>query len=169
MDSPCRICDGPSKSCEHAGRHSEAGSRPEPRAINDEYRRQVTAALFVNPNTNKVEHCALGIAGEAGEIADLVKKAQYMRPRPLTREDVLNEGGDLLWYLVNFAALHNVTVDDMMIYNIAKLKARHGEDSPSWGIYDAGKLCNHPAVAYDDRQEGFACTTCHTLQRDRYV
>lgn len=95
--------------------------------IAEAYRKQVRQGLAINGGVDPVVHCALGLVGESGEIADLVKKSQYLTPRPLTREDVINEGGDVLWYLVNFVDKFGLSLEDLMVGNIAKLEARHIE------------------------------------------
>lgn len=89
------------------------------------YRQQVRQGLAIGEGVDPVVHCALGLAGESGEIADLVKKSQYRQPRPLTRDDVLNEGGDVLWYLVNLANVFGLSLEDIMVSNIEKLERRH--------------------------------------------
>lgn len=95
--------------------------------IAEAYRQQIRQGLAINGGVDPVVHCALGLAGETGEIVDMVKKSQYLTPRPLTRDDVLNEGGDVLWYLVNFCDKFGVSIEDLMKANISKLEQRHIE------------------------------------------
>lgn len=66
----------------------------------------------------------LGIAGEAGEVADEVKKLLF-HDKPLDLEKLLCEVGDVLWYadrLVNFFGLE---LGDAMRANSEKLDARY--------------------------------------------
>lgn len=54
-------------------------------------------ALAIYPNRgSNIEYPALGLAGEAGEIANKVKKIQRDNHPP---KDLLGEIGDVLWYL----------------------------------------------------------------------
>jgi len=41
---------------------------------------------------------AMGLAGEAGEAIDLLKKAIHHRAKPLDRDRYMKELGDILWY-----------------------------------------------------------------------
>lgn len=90
-----------------------------------EYTRQVRAGLKIG-NYEPVSHCALGLTGEAGEVADLVKKSQYLNPKPLTAASIGEELGDVLWYLTALADQFGLTLEDLMESNIRKLEARHG-------------------------------------------
>jgi NTP pyrophosphatase (non-canonical NTP hydrolase) len=73
-------------------------------------------------------NCALGLAGESGEVADLVKK--YLYPSKPgdgndTRERLIDELGDVLWYVAVLAIALNIDLEDIAVQNIAKLAARH--------------------------------------------
>lgn len=69
---------------------------------------------------------ALGIAGEAGEVADLVKKwVGHGHDRDV---DVLvKELGDVLWYVAELASLHGVSLSAVAQRNIEKLRKRYPE------------------------------------------
>lgn len=66
----------------------------------------------------------LGIAGEAGEVADLIKKALFhghaLDPVKLTKEL-----GDVLWYVAALAQHIGVDLSQVAALNIAKLQARY--------------------------------------------
>lgn len=66
-------------------------------------------------------HSVMGIVTEAGEIAEL---ATY---DTVPRDKLLDEMGDLLWYLTLMATVYGVTLEDLMARNAAKLKARYGD------------------------------------------
>lgn len=73
-------------------------------------------------------NCALGLAGESGEVADLVKK--YLYPSKPgdgkdTRERLIDELGDVLWYVAVLGIALNIDLADIAAQNIAKLAARH--------------------------------------------
>lgn len=67
---------------------------------------------------------ALGIAGEAGEVADLVKKwVGHGHERKL---DLLKkELGDVLWYVADIASIHGMKLSDIALLNIEKLRERY--------------------------------------------
>lgn len=70
----------------------------------------------------RITYAALGLCGEAGEVAERVKK--------FLREDtgelsVIDELGDVLWYLSSLAYECGLTLDDVADYNLEKLADRH--------------------------------------------
>lgn len=70
----------------------------------------------------------LGLMGEVGEVVEHVKKDRRTgdRRKPLTREKLIDEGGDVLWYLTRLFTEHGVSLEEVMEYNIEKLEKRHG-------------------------------------------
>jgi len=66
----------------------------------------------------------LGIAGEAGEVTELIKKqvghGHEPDPARLTKEL-----GDVLWYLAMIADAYGTNLDDVARINLAKLRARY--------------------------------------------
>ena len=70
-------------------------------------------------------------AGEAGELLNKVKKvAPIGHSHPMTpeaRQEMLEEAGDVLWYLT--AALESIgaSLEDVAIMNITKLAKRYPE------------------------------------------
>jgi NTP pyrophosphatase (non-canonical NTP hydrolase) len=67
---------------------------------------------------------ALGAAGEAGEVADLVKKFAF-HDHPLDKAKFRKELGDVLWYLSYGAALVGSTLEEIAVLNVEKRKARY--------------------------------------------
>ncbi len=67
---------------------------------------------------------ALGIAGEGGEVVDLIKKAKY-HGHTLSPEEVAKELGDLLWYLAAMADGIGWTLADVARLNVEKLRERY--------------------------------------------
>lgn len=66
----------------------------------------------------------LGIAGEAGEVADLLKK-HTGHGHELPRSKVEKELGDVLWYTARIADLFGLTLADVAHANRVKLEARY--------------------------------------------
>lgn len=80
-----------------------------------------------NPKLTKNAHVmngALGLCGEAGEVADSVKKA-YMQGHRFDREHICEELGDVLWYVAETAAALGFDMDDIAMKNIEKLCKRY--------------------------------------------
>lgn len=68
----------------------------------------------------------LGLAGEAGECCDLLKKHQFQDGRDI-KEKMIDELGDVLWYVSETATALGVWMDDIAEHNIEKLKKRYPE------------------------------------------
>lgn len=54
-------------------------------------------AKFDEPFDRALSLCGLGLSGEAGEVADLIKKYFY-HGKPFDRAKLIEEAGDVLWY-----------------------------------------------------------------------
>ena len=71
-------------------------------------------------------NAALGLAGEAGEVCDVLKKWQY-QGHEFDEDALVNEAGDLLWYIAQLATAIDVPLSEIAARNIAKLQARYPE------------------------------------------
>jgi NTP pyrophosphatase (non-canonical NTP hydrolase) len=69
-------------------------------------------------------HMAIGISGEAGELLDAIKK-QVIYRKPLDRENVLEELGDLEFYMEGIRQGLGITREQCLEANIAKLGKRY--------------------------------------------
>lgn len=69
-------------------------------------------------------HAAIGIAGEAGELLDAVRKHVF-DGQPLDRENVIEELGDLGFFIEAFFQIIGVTRVEIDAYNMAKLFERY--------------------------------------------
>ncbi|HSE45054.1 MAG TPA: nucleoside triphosphate pyrophosphohydrolase family protein, partial [Gemmatimonadales bacterium] len=68
----------------------------------------------------------LGIAGEAGEVADLIKK-WVGHGHPADTEKLAKELGDVLWYVAALSAEFGLDMGEIAQLNIDKLRARYPE------------------------------------------
>lgn len=68
----------------------------------------------------------LGLAGETGEVVDLFKKHLY-HGHGLYKPDLIEEMGDVMFYLVNIATLYDVDMEQVMKANYNKLLERYPE------------------------------------------
>ena len=67
---------------------------------------------------------ALGLCGEAGEVADYLKKI-YGHGHQLDYVKLKKELGDVLWYLADICTKFGVSLDEVAQLNIDKLKKRY--------------------------------------------
>jgi NTP pyrophosphatase (non-canonical NTP hydrolase) len=67
---------------------------------------------------------SLGVAGEAGEVADYMKKVLF-HLIPLDREKLIKELGDVMWYVACLASKEGIPLSEVAYKNIEKLKARY--------------------------------------------
>lgn len=77
-----------------------------------------------NSAPGKLENGVLGMCGEAGECADLVKK-YFFQGHELDQDKLAEEIGDVLWYVAETAAGIGMTLEEIARLNIDKLKKRY--------------------------------------------
>ena len=81
----------------------------------------------IYPDEHRILYPALGLAGEAGEVANKVKKLVRDGPdnRPDDwREQIASEIGDVLWYCAALATDLNLTLGMIASQNEMKLSRR---------------------------------------------
>lgn len=78
----------------------------------------------LSPEKAHLLHMAIGIAGEAGELLDAVKK-HVIYNKPLDRENAIEELGDLEFYMEGFRASAKITREQTLDANITKLSKRY--------------------------------------------
>lgn len=85
-----------------------------------------TEVLRTYDGTEEQKLClgALGLAGETGEVADLLKKHLF-QGHPLNRDTLLEELSDVLWYAVLICTALGCSLQDVMQRNVAKLRERY--------------------------------------------
>ena len=71
-----------------------------------------------------VMNAALGLCGESGEVADLVKKHRF-QGHDLDFEHIAKELGDIAWYLAVGAYSIGYDLEKILQMNVDKLKARY--------------------------------------------
>lgn len=69
-------------------------------------------------------HCAAGTAGEAGELLDAIKK-NWAYNKPLDIDNIREEAGDLLFYLLSLLDLLDIPLYQVIEANTAKLAKRY--------------------------------------------
>jgi NTP pyrophosphatase (non-canonical NTP hydrolase) len=83
-----------------------------------------TIAKEMTGNNAHLLHMAVGISGEAGELLDAVKKAVVYN-KPLDRENVIEELGDLEFYMEGLRQAVLVSREDVIKANMGKLSKRY--------------------------------------------
>ena len=68
----------------------------------------------------------LGLAGEAGETLDMVKKWVF-HEKELDVEHLKKEIGDVMWYVAMLCESFGFNLDEILQMNVDKLKARYPE------------------------------------------
>jgi NTP pyrophosphatase (non-canonical NTP hydrolase) len=78
------------------------------------------------PLTEHMTHAAMGLSSEVGEFVGLVDKQAFKPTKQVTRRMMLDELGDVLYYVTIAAHLLGVTVDELYRLNAEKLAGGHG-------------------------------------------
>jgi len=101
-----------------------------------EYQRKAfSTALYPNKRKNFV-YPTLGLVGEAGEVAEKIKKVIRDNNGVISvekRDEIVKELGDVLWYIAALCTELNTTMEEVANRNIIKLSSRkdrnklHGE------------------------------------------
>lgn len=86
------------------------------------YQRLARETAFY-PAASGLMYCALGLAGEAGEVCNDVKK--IIRDGADKKAKIDEELGDVLWYIALVAYENGTDLAAIAEGNIAKLQARH--------------------------------------------
>ena len=84
---------------------------------------QRTSRKDISPDSHLMNGL-LGLAGETGECCDLAKKCLFQDGRDIT-EDMLDELGDVLWYVAEVASAMGYTLQEIADHNINKLLIRY--------------------------------------------
>lgn len=78
------------------------------------------------PIEEELKNYIMGLCGEAGEVADIVKKHLY-HGKELNQVEIIYELGDVLYYLCAICLVLGIDFDEIMLNNNAKLMARYKE------------------------------------------
>ena len=93
----------------------------------DEYQ-ELAARTLGRDRTHEQQlaNAALGLTGEAGEVAEVIKKHLF-HSTPLDQDALAKELGDCLWYIGAFATVLGLSMNDIAQRNIEKLRKRYPE------------------------------------------
>jgi NTP pyrophosphatase (non-canonical NTP hydrolase) len=96
----------------------------------DQYQQLAARTLLVHPGFVLTESEMMilwnstGLAGEAGEVSELIKKGIFHR-HGLDDEALQKELGDVMWYVAGLCTKLGFSLSDIMQANVDKLKARY--------------------------------------------
>tara|TARA_R100001594_G_scaffold150317_1_gene210995 strand:- start:797 stop:1126 length:330 start_codon:yes stop_codon:yes gene_type:complete len=74
------------------------------------------------PKRREKEYLMLGLMNEAGEVGGAFKKE--IRDRVDNTDLIIDELGDVLWYLTRLCDVYNLKISELMVNNIDKLVGR---------------------------------------------
>jgi len=93
------------------------------------------------PEQANLQHMGIGICGEAGELVDAIKKHTIYQ-KPLDRVNVVEELGDLEFYMEGVRQQTGITREECIEGNITKLSAR----------YEKLEYSNQSAINREDKK-----------------
>lgn len=96
----------------------------------EEYQKAASVTALYPKRLSNLEYPTLGLAGEAGEVANIVKKIQRDFGGEITEEiraKLKDELGDVLWYISACADELGLTLTEIAEFNVGKLAKRHGK------------------------------------------
>lgn len=88
---------------------------------------QQLAMTTLNPQLDSKDvliNSVMGLCGESGECIDIVKK-WLAQGHELNRDKLIDELGDVAWYLAEAATALGVSLESVLQHNVDKLKARY--------------------------------------------
>ena len=93
--------------------------------LNEYQQHALETAIY--PENRRIIDPTLGLTGEAGEVADKVKKVIRDAHEEFTDEkrlEIVKEIGDVLWYCATLARDLGYELDDVAQMNVDKLRSR---------------------------------------------
>ena len=93
----------------------------------EEYQKKSRVTAKYPDAGNNFIYPTLGLAGEAGEVAEKIKKVLRDKGGKIddeTREAIKKELGDVLWYVSQIATELNISLEEIASGNIVKLYDR---------------------------------------------
>lgn len=81
---------------------------------------------YTTLNSDNITLAAMGISGKAGEILELIKKFKY-QGHELRDKDLINELGDVLFYIHVMCNALNIPINHVINKNVENLILRYPE------------------------------------------
>ena len=89
----------------------------------------ISTAIYPGAGTGndaELSYLGLGLNGEAGEVADKIKK--HLRDGKLDIGGIIYELGDVCWYIARLAESLGYSLEDILEINHSKLESRKTRD-----------------------------------------
>ena len=83
---------------------------------------ELVEKLVITTGNTRLTENTLGLCGEAGEVAEKIKK--YFRDEDYSKEDIVKELGDVLFYVTALTNHIGSNLETVMRSNITKLQDR---------------------------------------------
>ena len=84
-----------------------------------------TCAIPLERKEDMVRHGVFGLCSEAGEVAGIFQK--IYQGHEVDHDHLKKELGDVLWMVAEICHAYGFELEDIMLLNIEKLKARYPE------------------------------------------
>jgi NTP pyrophosphatase (non-canonical NTP hydrolase) len=132
----------------------------------DDYSDFVSSLFKKMGDRDNLAHAAMGIAGEAGELLDAIKK-HWAYGKPLDIENVIEELGDLEFYMQALRIQIGVPRSFIIDKNVAKLSKRYssGKYSDQQAQERADKI--HQEETFSPQPKMVRCTNCNSMNESR--
>ncbi len=91
----------------------------------NEYQKEAMKSLNTSLNNDEVLlNGVMGLCGESGEVIDILKK-HLSQGHELNKNKMIEELGDVAWYLAETAFALGIDLDTVLKINLEKLKKRY--------------------------------------------
>ncbi|MDD3032838.1 MAG: nucleoside triphosphate pyrophosphohydrolase family protein [Candidatus Pacebacteria bacterium] len=97
----------------------------------NEYQEKARETAIYPDKDHNFIYPTLGLVGEAGEVAEKIKKVIRDDGGVVSEEkkiETIKELGDVLWYVANLAKELNVDLESVALANLEKLQSRKQRD-----------------------------------------
>ena len=78
------------------------------------------------PKRREKEYLMIGLMNEAGEVGGAFKKE--IRDRVDNKDLIIDEMGDVLWYLTRLCDVYDIKISELMVNNMDKLFNRMSDE-----------------------------------------
>ena len=92
--------------------------------VNDYQRMAMRTAGDYNTQYDMLRNAVYGLNGESGEVIDILKKHEF-QGHELDYDKIMDEAGDVCWYIALLASALNVPLEAIMLRNVQKLMERY--------------------------------------------
>ena len=104
----------------------------------NEYQKNALRTAHERTPIKLIENGVMGLCGESGECIDIYKKYKH-QCHELNEVKLIEEAGDVLWYLANLCEGLGVSLEQVAIQNIRKLERRYPDGFDSSRSINRGK------------------------------